>query len=208
MELPTGTVTFLFTDVEGSTRLLQTLEDRYADLLAEHSRIVEGAIREHDGIVVNTDGDAHFCVFRSAPQAAAAAVDVHLGLAASDWPADGEFRVRIGFHTGEGALGGRDYVGLDVHRAARVSAAGHGGEALLSAESHMLVEDDPPEGVTSRDLGSFRLKDLLDPEQLFQLVIPGTESRFPYPRTGADPPFTLPPFVGALRPSSGAAPEA
>lgn len=198
MELPSGTVTFLFTDVEGSTRLLQALGDGYVDALNQHSRIIEDAVSGNDGLVVNTEGDAYFCVFHQAPDAAAAAVEILLGLASHDWPNDGEFRVRIGFHTGDGVLGAADYVGIDVHRAARISASGHGGQALLSAETHALVADHLPNGVTTTDLGDHNLKDLPEPEHLFQLVIPGRESTFPALRTGAKPPLPLPPLVAPL----------
>ena len=205
MELPSGTVTFLFTDIEGSTRLLHSLGERYVDGLAQHSEIIEGAVEGNHGIVVNTEGDAYFCVFREAPDAAAAAVSILLGLSTHDWPPDSEFRVRIGFHTGEGVLGAADYVGMDVHRAARISAAGHGGQALLSADSHALVEEHLPDGVTVTDLGSHNLKDLPEPEHIFQLVIPGMESAFPTLRTGATPPLPLPPLV-APTPAARAAP--
>ncbi len=208
MDLPTGTVTFLFTDIEGSTRLLQTLGDQYVDGLNQHAHTIEAAVAGNDGIVVNTEGDAFFCVFQEAPWAAAAAVEILLGLAGHEWQPGGEFRVRVGFHTGEGVLGAADYVGLDVHRAARISAAGHGGQALLSAESHALVVDSLPEGVETTDLGAHNLKDLPQAEHLFQLVIPGLESAFPPLRTEAQPPFPLPPLVAptpSLGPAKGGA---
>lgn len=179
MELPSGTVTFLFTDIEGSTRLVETLGDLYNDCLAAHSEIIEGAVAGSAGVVVNTEGDSYFCVFRKAANAVAAAVQIQEGMEAYPWPRDGELKVRIGIHTGEGVAGGRDYVGLDVHRAARIAAAGYGGQVLLSAETRALASRQLPEGVTIAGLGSFHLRDLDEPEIIYQLVVPGLISDFP-----------------------------
>ena len=204
MDLPSGTVTFLFTDIEGSTRLLQELGDDYAGALDQHSEIIRSSVAANDGVEVSTEGDAFFCVFREAPAAAAAAVAILRGLSEAAWPGESEFKVRIGFHTGEGVLGGDNYVGMDVHRAARISAAGHGGQALLSAETHDLVVGSLPEGVTTTDLGEHELKDIPEPEHIYQLVVPGMQEVFPPLRTQATPPLPLPPLV-APAPSSGAA---
>jgi class 3 adenylate cyclase len=131
-ELPTGTVTFLFSDIEGSTRLLQRLGARYADMLAEHQRLLQAAWADHDGVEVVTQGDSFFVVFPRATDALAAAAQAQRALAAHAWPAGGPVRVRMGLHTGVGMLANGHYVGLDVHRAARIAAAGHGGQVLLS----------------------------------------------------------------------------
>jgi predicted ATPase/class 3 adenylate cyclase len=158
-DLPTGTVTLLFTDIEGSTRLLQELGDRYADVLADHQRALRHAFQGHGGIEVNTQGDAFFYVFARATDAVAAAREGQERLA------DGPVRVRIGIHTGEPKLTDGDYVGPDVHRAARVMAAAHGGQVLVSQSTRELI-DSP---VELRDLGDHRLKDLPAPMRLFQL---------------------------------------
>src|SRR5688500_555475 len=131
--LPTGTVTFLFTDIEGSTRLLQQVGDSYNQILETHSRIVREAIEAHSGIVVSTEGDSFFAVFPTPEDAVASAADFQRGLEAAEWNVDVRVTVRVGIHTGEGTIGGDNYVGLDVHRAARIAAAGHGGQVLVSA---------------------------------------------------------------------------
>jgi predicted ATPase/class 3 adenylate cyclase len=156
-ELPTGTVTFLFTDIEGSTRLLRELGDGYAEVLREHRRALRGAWRRHGGVEVDTQGDAFFVAFARASDAVAAAEDAQLALA------DGPVRVRMGLHTGEPLLDDEGYVGFDVHRAARIAAAGHGGQVLLSQATADLAGGDV------RDLGLHRLKDLSAPERLYQL---------------------------------------
>ena len=181
--LPTGTVTFLFTDIEGSTRILQGLGDRYRDVLAQHHQLVREALAAHDGIEVGTEGDAFFAVFALATDAIAAAADLQPALATHSWPDGVEVRVRIGLHTGEGQLFGDDYVGLDVHRAARIASAGHGGQILLSGTTTGLVTSSLPEGVRLRDLGMHRLKDIDQPEQLSQLTVDGLPDRFPSLRT-------------------------
>ncbi|HEX5947979.1 MAG TPA: AAA family ATPase, partial [Actinomycetota bacterium] len=186
-KLPTGTVTFLFTDIEGSTGLLQELgPDRYQRLQDEHDAIVRAAIAEGDGTVVRTEGDAFFAAFPTPAGALRAAVGAQRGLAAA------QVRVRMGLHTGEGRLGGGDYVGLDVHRAARIAAAGHGGQILLSAATRSLVEHDLPAGVAVRDLGPHHLKDIEHPERLFDLVVEGLPSDFPPPAARDARPNNLP----------------
>jgi predicted ATPase/class 3 adenylate cyclase len=201
-ELPTGTVTFLFTDIEGSTRLLQSLGDRWKPTLEDHNRLVREAIRGARGLDLRTEGDAFFAVFRSAPAAAAAAARAQQALAAHPWPSQAPVRVRMGMHTGEGALGGDEYVGLDVHRAARIAAAGHGGQVLVSATTSELVRDELPDGVGLRDLGQHRLKDLARPERIHQLAIADLPNDFPPLRT-LETPTNLPAertsFVGRRR---------
>jgi YVTN family beta-propeller protein len=178
VELPQGTVTFLFTDIEGSTRLLRALGPRYEEALAEHQDILRAAFAAHGGREVDTQGDLFFVAFRRAKDAVAAAVDAQRDLSAHSWPEGGAVRVRMGLHTGEPRLGGERYVGLGVHKAARIAAAGHGGQVLLSRTTRELVEDELPPGITIRDLGERRLKDLDRPEQLSQLVIEGLQSEF------------------------------
>jgi len=150
-------VTFLFTDIEGSTRILTLLADGYADLLNRHSQIMRSAIRENGGTEVTTEGDSFFAAFPSATDAVAAAVSAQGALAAAPWPEGASVRVRMGLHTGEGRLGGDSYVGLDVHRAARIAAAGHGGQILLSDSTRALVEASLPPDLHLRDLGQHRL---------------------------------------------------
>jgi predicted ATPase/class 3 adenylate cyclase len=158
-ELPTGTVTFLFTDIEGSTRLLQEHGASYADLLAEHRRALRGAFAQYGGVEVDTQGDAFFVAFSRATDAVAAATAARVALAV------GPIRVRMGIHTGEPQLTDEGYVGIDVHRAARIAAAAHGGQIVVSATTLPLLENDAP----VRDLGEHRLKDLVGAERLFQL---------------------------------------
>ncbi len=192
MEYPTGTVTFLFTDVEGSTQLLHELGEKFSDTLDAHSTIIASSVGEAGGLVVNTEGDAFFCVFSNAVDAVTAAVDIQRDLDDYTWPTNGEFRVRIGVHTGEGTLGARDYVGVDVHRAARISAAGHGGQILMSAETFVLVSRRLSSGLSMRDLGEHRLKDLPQAEHLFQIVISGLENDFPALKSESGRPHNLP----------------
>ncbi|MCI0398525.1 MAG: tetratricopeptide repeat protein [Chloroflexi bacterium] len=178
--LPTGLVTFLFTDIEGSTRLLQLLGDEYAGLLAQHHHLLRETCRAWDGIVIDAQGDAFFVVFRHAADAVAAAVAAQRALAAHPWPQGAAVRVRMGLHTGEPLLTEEGYyVGLDLHRAARVCAAGHGGQVLLTQATCNLALNDLPFGVSLLELGEHRLKDLLRPEHLYQLVIPGLTADFP-----------------------------
>lgn len=198
--LPTGTLTLLFTDIAGSTRLLQHLGERYAEVLTLHRDLLRSACRAHGGQEVDTQGDACFYVFASARQAVAAAVAGQRALASHPWPAGGEVRVRMGLHTGEPQRTAEGFVGLDVHRAARIAAAGHGGQVLLSAATADLVRAALPDGVALRELGQYRLKDLPAPEELLQLVITDLPSAFPPPR--AQPvqrhnlPASLTSFVG------------
>jgi YVTN family beta-propeller protein len=177
-ELPSGTVTFLFTDIEGSTQMVKQLGGRYADVNAEHQRILRAAFAAHHGHEVDTQGDSFFVAFRRAKDAVAAAVDAQRDLAAHSWSHGVQVKVRMGMHTGEPQVGQDRYVGLGVNKAARIGAAGHGGQVLLSRTTQELVEDELPPGVTIRDLGERRLKDLDRPERLSQLVIEGLQSDF------------------------------
>ena len=178
-ELPSGTVTFLFTDIEGSTRLLQQLEEKYATLLADHERLFREACESHDGHVVDIQGDGFFIAFSRAQDAIQAVVQSQRALASHVWPEGVRVRVRMGLHTGEPQISASGYMGIDVHRAARIGAVAHGGQVLLSQTTHDLVQSELPDGVTFRDLGEHRLKDLRQPKRLFQLVISGLPSDFP-----------------------------
>ena len=186
---PTGTVTFLFTDIEGSTRLLGQLRARYDDVLSTHARLLREAFAEFDGHEIDTQGDSFFVAFARARDAVAAAVAAQRALAAERWPDDVAVRVRMGLHTGEPLVGGERYVGMGVHRGARIAAAGHGGQVLLSNTTRELVEDELPDDVRLRDLGEHELKDLKRPEHLFQLEIDGLPSGFPPVRTAQSSAF-------------------
>lgn len=169
---PAGTVTFLFSDIEGSTRLLQELGDQYAEVLLEQRRLLRGAFKEWHGQEIDTAGDAFFVVFDRARDAVTAAVAAQRRLAGHTWPMREALRVRMGLHTGEPTFSAGSYIGLDVHRAARICAAGHGGQVLLSQTTYELVQRGLPEGARLRDLGRHQLKDLQHPEHLFQVIIP------------------------------------
>jgi predicted ATPase/class 3 adenylate cyclase len=169
--LPTGTVTFFFSDVEGSTRLLQELGDTYRDLVDEHHRVIKSAIEDEGGTRISTEGDGVFAVFVAPIDAVTAAASAQRGLADRSWPSDVDVRVRMGIHTGEGALGLEGYVGLDVHRAARIASVSNGGQVVMSGATCSLVERSLPEGLRLADLGLHRLKDLAAAEHIFQLVI-------------------------------------
>jgi predicted ATPase/class 3 adenylate cyclase len=181
--LPAGTLTFLFTDIEGSTKLQTELgTDRYQDVLETHTRILRDAFKD-GGFEVRVEGDALFVVFPVAAQAVRATAAAQRALSAATFPHGATVRVRMGMHTGEGrpatADAGADYVGIDVNRAARVAAAGHGGQVLLTEASATLARPDLGDGVSLRDLGDFRLKDLANPEHIYQLVINGCATDFP-----------------------------
>jgi predicted ATPase/class 3 adenylate cyclase len=190
--LPTGTVTFLFTDIEGSTRLLQELGDRYATVRDEHAAILRRAVVEAGGVEVSTEGDSFFVAFASPQAAVRATVAAQRDLAAHDWPAGRPVRVRMGLHTGEGVLGGDNYVGLDVNRAARIAGAASGGQVIVSDATRALVDHGLPDGASLRDLGEHRLKDIVRPERLHDLVVEGLPADFPAPRTLDARPNNLP----------------
>ncbi len=188
-ELHGGTVTFVFTDIEGSTELLKRLGDRYAEALAEHRRLIRDAFVARGGQEIDTQGDAFFFCFERARDAVAAAVAAQRALAGQEWPDDTALRVRMSLHTGEPVVGEEGYVGIDVHRAARICSAGHGGQVLLSATTAALVSGALPDGVSKRDLGEVRLKDIDEPERVTQLVIDGLPESFPPLRVEQEEPM-------------------
>jgi WD40 repeat protein/serine/threonine protein kinase/class 3 adenylate cyclase len=177
-DAPEGTVTFLFTDIEGSTRLLNRLRDQYAPLLAEQRRLLRDAFIHWNGREVDTQGDAFFVAFPRATESVRAAVESQRALASHPWPDGVEVRVRMGLHTGEPWKAEEGYVGMDVHRAARIAHLGYGGQVLLSETTAALVRDELPDGVSLLDLGEHRLKDIRRPEHIQQLVIDGLPSEF------------------------------
>ena len=176
---PTGIVTFLFTDIEGSTRLLQQLGESYADVLAQQRKLLRAAFNERGGHEIDTAGDGLFVAFHRATQAVEAAIEAQRAIASHSWPENAPVRVRMGLHTGEAVLTSEGYIGLDVHRAARICSAGHGGQILLSQTMRDLVENDLLEGMSLRNLGEHRLKDLQHPEQVSQLVTSDLPADFP-----------------------------
>ncbi|HEV3234499.1 MAG TPA: adenylate/guanylate cyclase domain-containing protein [Candidatus Dormibacteraeota bacterium] len=179
-DLPTGTVTFLFTDIQGSTKLVQQLGiQRWTALLQDHYEILRQAFAAHNGTEVNTEGDAFFVAFASASDAVAACAAGQRALTAHQWPEDAVIRVRMGVHSGEAAVVGGDYMGFEIHRAARIASTGHGGQVVLSDATRALLQGGLPEGVTLADMGEHRLKDLAQPEHIWQLNIDGLSSEFP-----------------------------
>src|SRR6266487_341096 len=202
-ELATGTVTLLFTDIEGSTRLLKQLGESYTGVLAECRTLLRDAFHTYHGHEIDTQGDAFFVTFARATDAVSAAVAAQHALAAHPWPDGVSVHVRMGLHTGEPQLSAEGYVGLDVNRAARIMSAGHGGQVLLSQTTRDLVEHDLPEGIGLLDLGAYRLKDLQQKSHLFQLVIVNLPARFPPLKTLDTYPNNLPiqptPFIGRER---------
>jgi class 3 adenylate cyclase/WD40 repeat protein/energy-coupling factor transporter ATP-binding protein EcfA2 len=195
-QLPTGTVTFLFSDIEGSTRLLQALGDRYAAALADHRRLLRASFERHGGVEVDTQGDSFFVAFPDPAGAIAAAEEGQRALAGHAWQ-EGELRVRMGLHTGEPLVADGHYVGIDVHRGARIAAAAHGGQVIVSERTGELVSDG---SVTLRDLGAHPLKDLPEPERIFQVVLEGLPGSFPPLRAHEEaieaaglPDYSLPP---------------
>ena len=185
MSLPDGTVTFLFTDIDGSTRLLQRLGDDYGPLVARHRRIMRESAADARGSEIDAQGDGFLFTFTRARDAVNGALAAQRRLAAETWPDDTEVRVRMGLHTGEPTLGEEGYLGLDVVLGARIAAAAHGGQVLLSESTRVLLPADLPDGAEVIDLGQQSLKDLDRPVRLYQLVAPGLSSDFPAPRTGA-----------------------
>src|ERR687895_1673391 len=177
-ELPSGTVTFLFSDIESSTRLLRELGDDWEGTLADHNRILRESFAESGGREVDRQGDAFFAVFPSARTALESAAAAQRALAAQAWPREADLRVRMGVHTGEPSIGGEGYLGVDVVRAARICSAAHGGQVLVSESTRALVG-----GADLEDLGLHHLKDMERPERLFQLVLPDLPGDFPAPRT-------------------------
>ncbi|HXY84273.1 MAG TPA: response regulator [Gaiellaceae bacterium] len=174
-ELPNGTVTLFFTDVEGSTRLLSELGDGYEHVLDEHRRLFRDAVAASGGHEVDCRGDEFFVAFQDADRAAEAAVAAQTAFAGHDWPAGVTVRVRMGLHTGKPSRASEGYVGLDVHRAARICQAGHGGQILLSQQARKALDG----RYEIEDLGSHNLRGLPRPERIFQLNAAGLHTRFP-----------------------------
>ena len=186
-ELPSGAVTFLFTDIEGSTQLVRRLRDRYAEVLAEHQRLLREAFARHGGHEIDTQGDAFFIAFSSAREAVLAAIEAQRALSGYPWPEDADVRVRMGIHTGQAAPVNGRYTGLAVHRAARICAAGHGGQLLVSQATQSLLEDEEEDmAVRLRDLGEQRLKDIDRPVRVYQVAAAGLPSEFPRLRHEAE----------------------
>ena len=181
--LPAGVVTFLFSDIEGSTQLVKALRERYPQVLAEHRRLVRAAVAARGGREVDAQGDAFFVAFSGATQAVLCALEVQRALAAHDWPDGGQVRVRIGVHTGQAVRAGDGYTGVAVHRAARICAAARGGQVLVSQATQAIIEDEEEEegelGFALVDLGQYRLKDLDRPVRLFQLAGRGLDPLAP-----------------------------
>jgi predicted ATPase/class 3 adenylate cyclase len=199
--LPRGTVSFLFTDIAGSTRLAQTLDaGAYRRLIDQHNALLRAAILAHAGVERGTQGDAFLVIFRDARSAVSAAIDAQRALAGANWPSGVDLRVRMGLHSGEGIRGGDDYIGVDINRAARIAAVAHGGQILVSDSTRALAERNLPPGASFRDMGRHRLKDLEQPEHLFQLAAEGLAEDFP-PLASAEArpgnlPVRLTSFVG------------
>jgi class 3 adenylate cyclase len=188
--LPGGTVTFLFSDIEGSTRLLEQLGDRYEDVDRDHRRILRERLGEAGGREIDSQGDAFFFSFPRAKDAVAGAVAAQRQLAQHAWPQGVDVKVRIGLHTGEPTVGEEGYLGMDVVRAARICSAGHGGQILLSETTRVLVGNNVPDGVSVRDLGQAHLKDVQH-ERIYELALEDGPTEFPPlkttpPQTAAD----------------------
>ena len=200
---PAGTVTLLFTDIEGSTSHLRELGEGYADVLTTHRRLLREAFARHHGSEIDNQGDAFFVAFASARDAVRAALAAQLARAAERWPQDCALRARMGIHTCEARRTGEGYVGIGVNRAARICAAGHGGQVLVSHTTRELLAEEPLDDVALRALGAHRLKDLTQPETLFQLVAEGLDDEFPPLDTLDTRPTNLPtqptPLIGRDR---------
>ena len=187
LDLPSGTVTFLFTDIEGSTQLLEQIgAAAYAELRADHHRDIRAAVRAHGGVEVDTAGDGFFVAFQTAHAAIGAAADAQKALAG------GPVRARMGLHSGAPLVTAEGYAGTEVHRAARIAAAAHGGQILLSSATAELAGDELPGAVSLRNLGEHQLRDLSRPQQLIQLAVEGLPSEFPPVRTLGNRPTNLP----------------
>jgi class 3 adenylate cyclase len=177
--LPSGTVTFVFSDIEGSTALLKQLGERYDGVLSDHRRLMRECFTERGGVEIDTQGDAFFFAFPRARDAVTAAVEAQRAHATHEWPDGTAVHVRMGLHTGEPAVGSEGYLGLDVVRAARLCTAGKGGHVLLSDTTRALVGVSLPEGVSIFPLGERRLKDIDEPERVFELEIEGANLPLP-----------------------------
>ncbi|MFV1963020.1 MAG: adenylate/guanylate cyclase domain-containing protein, partial [Acidimicrobiia bacterium] len=192
--LPTGTLTFFFTDIEGSTQIAARLGSGFKDILNAHNGIVRSAIADADAVEVKTLGDGFFVVFGSAMEAVGSALSIQENLLDYSWPEQGLVKVRIGMHTGEAELGGDDYVGLSVTRAARIGDAGHGGQTLVSRTTRDLAGAN----FVYRDLGEHLLKGLEETEAVFQVLVPGRAANFPPLRTATSRPNNLPVLSSSL----------
>lgn len=175
-QLPSGTVTFVFTDIEGSTELLTKLGERYRELLAGHRRIVRTTFEAANGIEIDMQGDAFFFAFPRARDAVNAAVEVQRAHVSTEWPESLPVRVRIGLHTGEPAVDDEGYLGLDVVRAARICTVARGGQVLLSESTRALLGSTLPDGVSVYPLGERHLKNIEEPERVYELAIQGVET--------------------------------
>jgi predicted ATPase/class 3 adenylate cyclase len=197
--LPTGTVALLFSDIEGSTVLLARLGPAYVEALGAQRRLLRHAWATHGGTELGTEGDSFFVVFHTAAQAVAASAAAQRALADHSWPGGEQLRVRIGIHTGTPGVYDGEYVGMDVHRAARIAASAHGGQVVMSSVTADLATAELPDGVVLRDLGSHRLKDIAAPEHLFEATIEGLPAEFPPLRTvgaAASLPVPATPLIG------------
>ena len=193
-ELPSGTVTFVFSDIEGSTALLKQLGERYDGVLSDHRRLMRESFTERGGVEIDTQGDAFFFAFPRARDAVEAAVEAQRAHAAHEWPEARSVLVRMGLHTGEPAVGSEGYLGLDVVRAARLCTAGKGGHVLLSDTTRALVGASLPDGVSIFPLGERQLKDIDEPERVFELEIEGATPPVPAEEEAeASPPAPPPP---------------
>src|SRR5688572_19191369 len=183
--LPSGTVTFVFSDIEGSTALLKRLGEGYGDLIGEHRRIVRDTFGGHGGVEIDMQGDSFFFAFARARDAVTAAVQVQRAHAEQEWVGGETVRVRMGLHTGEPAVGAEGYLGIDVIRAARLASTGRGGSVLLSETTRALLGSSLPDGVSVHALGERRLKDIDEPERIYELEIEGVEQ--PAPAVAPEP---------------------
>src|SRR6476659_4985220 len=210
--LPSGTVTFVFSDIEGSTALLKALGDGYGDVLDTHRRLMRTCFSERGGVEIDTQGDAFFFAFPRARDAVSAAVEAQRLHATYDWTDGHVVRVRMGLHTGEPAVGSEGYLGIDVVRAARLCTVGRGGQVLLSETTRALVGGSLPDGVAVHMLGERRLKDIDEPEHVFELDIEGApvpvspdapaEAAVPPPGQAVPTPPTVPTPGSAGTPES------
>src|SRR5262245_33940965 len=191
VDLPSGLVTFLFTDIEGSTRLAQLLGAQYRPVLAEHRQILRHALGAGDGVALFTEGDSVFAAFPDANAAVRACADAQRALSAHTWPDQASPRVRMGLHSGFAEPAGGEYATPEVHRAARVASAAHGGQVLCSAATARLATDLPADA-SLQDLGLYQLRGFDGRERLFQLIADGLEAHFPRPRTLAAAAHNLP----------------
>jgi class 3 adenylate cyclase len=195
--LPEGTITFLFTDIQGSTRLLERLGPLYGEVLSTHGGLLRQAAADHGGVEVDTQGDAFFLAFADPRQAVAAAVDAQRRLLGHPWPHGEPVLVRMGLHTGTASVVDGGYVGIDVHRAARIAGVAHGGQVVVSSETHRRLTPGGVAGVMFRSLGEHLLKDLDEPEHIQQVDAEGLLSSFP-PLTSLLPPTNIPRRAGEL----------